>query len=246
MENITFICRFCGSERKNGNSLRNHERLCKGNPNRQRIEDYTRNEKWYEAMRSFRRNGGTRIQVHPSGDFTCSFCGQSFSNKKLEYKTQHENHCKKNPNRVEYKNTGTKVPEETKKRWKQSGRMGGYRKGAGRGKKGYYKGLYCMSTWELAWVVYQLEHGQKVEQCRERFEYIMNEEVHHYTPDFIIDGIYYEIKNWHRPDTDFKVSQFPKDKTLILIEGKEQNKTFLEYAKNKYGTNFDEVLYEKC
>lgn len=74
----------------------------------------------------------------------------------------------------------------------------------------------------------------------------MNEEVHHYTPDFIIDGIYYEIKNWHRPDTDFKVSQFPKDKTLILIEGEEQNKTFLNYAKNKYGTNFDEVLYEKC
>lgn len=35
MENITFICRFCGSERKNGNSLRNHERLCKENPNRQ-------------------------------------------------------------------------------------------------------------------------------------------------------------------------------------------------------------------
>lgn len=35
MENITFVCKFCGSERKNGNSLRNHERLCKENPNRQ-------------------------------------------------------------------------------------------------------------------------------------------------------------------------------------------------------------------
>ena len=30
-----FICRFCGSERKNKNSLTNHERLCKSNPNRQ-------------------------------------------------------------------------------------------------------------------------------------------------------------------------------------------------------------------
>ena len=35
MENIKFICKFCGSEKKNGNSLRNHERLCKENPNRQ-------------------------------------------------------------------------------------------------------------------------------------------------------------------------------------------------------------------
>lgn len=33
MEN-EFICRFCGKHCKNGNSLRNHERLCKLNPDR--------------------------------------------------------------------------------------------------------------------------------------------------------------------------------------------------------------------
>lgn len=51
MESITFICRFCGSERKNGNSLRNHERLCKENPNRQRIEEYTHTEKWEKSCK---------------------------------------------------------------------------------------------------------------------------------------------------------------------------------------------------
>ena len=35
MEDIKYICRFCGRECKNANSLRNHERLCKENPNRQ-------------------------------------------------------------------------------------------------------------------------------------------------------------------------------------------------------------------
>ena len=30
-----FICRYCGRECKNANSLRNHERLCKLNPNYQ-------------------------------------------------------------------------------------------------------------------------------------------------------------------------------------------------------------------
>lgn len=238
MENITFICRFCGSERKNGNSLRNHERLCKENPNRQELKTHT--EVWKNAMRLKK---GTCC--HPKQQVHCKYCGLVWVTTNFG-KTAHEKFCKLNPLRQESKRLGTKVSEETKKRWKQNGRMGGYRKGAGRGKKGYYKGLYCMSTWELAWVVYQLEHGQKVEQCKERFEYIMNEEVHHYTPDFIIDGVYYEIKNWHRPDTDFKISQFPKDKTLILIKGKEQNKIFLEYVKNKYGDNFDEVLYEKC
>ena len=34
MEN-DFICKFCGKACKNANSLRNHEHLCKLNPNRQ-------------------------------------------------------------------------------------------------------------------------------------------------------------------------------------------------------------------
>lgn len=72
----------------------------------------------------------------------------------------------------------------------------------------------------------------------------MNGKIHKYTPDFIIDGIYYEIKNWHRPDTNFKIDQFPKDKTLVLIEGIGQNKKYLDYVENKYGKNFYEILYE--
>ena len=30
-----YICKFCNQERKNNNSLRNHERLCKLNPEKQ-------------------------------------------------------------------------------------------------------------------------------------------------------------------------------------------------------------------
>ena len=53
--------------------------------------------------------------------------------------------------------------EECKQRISQSGRVnklaGGYRRGSGRGKKGWYKGYWCDSSWELAWVIYSLEHG---------------------------------------------------------------------------------------
>lgn len=39
----TLPCGFCGSERKNSNSLRNHERTCRENPNRQMPTiDYTK------------------------------------------------------------------------------------------------------------------------------------------------------------------------------------------------------------
>jgi hypothetical protein len=37
--------------------------------------------------------------------------------------------------------------------------MGGYRQGSGRSKSGYYKGIYCGSTYELCWVIYNLDHN---------------------------------------------------------------------------------------
>ena len=43
-ENI-FICRYCCKECINANSLRNHERLCKKNPNHQESSLLKHNEK---------------------------------------------------------------------------------------------------------------------------------------------------------------------------------------------------------
>lgn len=47
-DNIECICKYCGKICKNNNSLRNHERLCKSNPNRQiilynNLENYNKN-----------------------------------------------------------------------------------------------------------------------------------------------------------------------------------------------------------
>ena len=41
----------------------------------------------------------------------------------------------------------------------------------GRGRKGYYKGFYCASTYELAYVIYCLDHNIQIERCKEYFEY---------------------------------------------------------------------------
>lgn len=178
-------------------------------------------------------------QLSTKKTYCCKFCGKEWLTTKSGL-GKHERYCKSNPNAVSC--IGHSVSEETKKKLRE--KCGGYRKNAGRGRRGYYKGLYCMSSWELAWVVYQLEHDKQVEQCKEKFEYMMNGEIHHYTPDFKIGDIYFEIKNWHRPDTDFKISAFPKEKTLILIEGK-QNEKYISYVTEKYGKNFTDVLYER-
>ena len=48
---------------------------------------------------------------------------------------------------------------------------GGLRKGSGRGKKGRYKGYWCDSSWELAWVIYNIEHNIKFDRNNVGFEY---------------------------------------------------------------------------
>lgn len=233
------ICQFCGKECKNKNSLCNHERLCKENPNKQDVNSYTHTSRWYEVMHSLSTIRTKQIK----NDYTCRFCDSVYNTTKSGI-SLHEKYCNMNPNRVNHPNKGISLSEESKQRMRDNPNTGGLRKGAGRGIKGYYKGLYCMSTWELAWVVYQLEHGNTPIQCKEKFSYVLNDKEHYYTPDFILNGIYYEIKNWHRPDTDAKIKQFPTDKVLILIEGQEQNSLYLNYVINKYGEKFWEILYE--
>lgn len=53
MENISLVCRFCGAEKINGNSLRNHERLCKENPNRQKSNLAKYTEKGHKGSNQF-------------------------------------------------------------------------------------------------------------------------------------------------------------------------------------------------
>lgn len=139
---------------------------------------------------------------------------------------------------------GRKHSEETREKWASNPNMGGLRQGSGRGNKGWYKGFYCRSTWELAWIVYQLEHGVKVRKCEEHFPYCIDGKWHSYYPDFMIDDIYYEIKGYRDVRVQEKIDQFPENKRLILIEGKKEIRPYLDYAISMYGNEFWKNLYE--
>ncbi len=83
---------------------------------------------------------------------------------------------------------------------KNSNKVGGIRRGGGYGKHGWYKGYWCDSSWELAWVIYNLDHGIKFERCKEKFEYEFEGKKYHYYPDFKLeDGTYVEIKGYETP-----------------------------------------------
>ena len=122
---------------------------------------------------------------------------------------------------------------------------GGLRKGSGRGKKGRYKGYWCDSSWELAWVIYNLEHNVKFERNNIGFEYKYKGKIKKYHPDFLITETYYEIKGRRSfegmdEENKEKIKQF-KFNLKVLYE--KDMKPYLTYVVNKYGKDYIK-LYE--
>ena len=141
---------------------------------------------------------------------------------------------------------GHPVSEETKNKIRNTNKikhtLGGYRKGSGRGKSGWYKGYYCDSSWELAFVIYNLEHNISFERNKQQFSYTFNNEQHNYIPDWKIENDFVEIKGYCTEQWQAKLDQFPKEENLKVITKKEIE-PYLEYVINKYGKNFIK-LYE--
>jgi len=123
------------------------------------------------------------------------------------------------------------------------GKTGGYRKEAGRGKMGWYKGYYCNSSWELAWVIYQLEHGLKFKRNTEGFEYLFESQKYKFYPDFklIDDNFFFEIKGWITKKDEEKIKQF---KYPMKVLYKKDLKDVFHYVVTKYGKDYTS-LYEK-
>ena len=171
----------------------------------------------------------------------CKFCGNYFE---YEHTLRfHEKRCYENPERIEYKKHAQ--TEETRQKIKETNKirhtLGGYRKGSGRGKKGWYKGYFCDSSWELAYVIYNLDHGIKFERNKEKFKYIFEGKEYSYLPDFIVDGKYVEVKGYWTKQWQAKYDQFPKELSIIT---EKEIKPYLEYVENKYGKDFTK-LYEE-
>lgn len=122
--------------------------------------------------------------------------------------------------------------------------LGGPRHGSGRGKKGWYNGYFCDSSWELAYVIYNLDHGINFSRNTKGFEYEFGGQKRKYYPDFLLEtGEYVEIKGYYSKQVYAKIDQFPKDKILIIYDGK-GIQPFLNYVVDKYGNDFY-TLYEK-
>jgi len=115
--------------------------------------------------------------------------------------------------------------------------LGGYRKGSGRGKSGWYKGIYCDSSWELAYVMYCKDNNIDIARNKSFFEYEWNNNIHKFYPDFIVEGNLVEIKGYSTKQWKAKLNEFPTEISLTVIY-KEDIKKYIDYAEENYGEDF--------
>lgn len=123
---------------------------------------------------------------------------------------------------------------------KRSKNMGGFRIGAGRSKSGYFRGIYCNSTYELVWVIYELDHGRSPK----RFEGYLTDGVIKYYPDFVYDKHIIEIKGYYVQAVEHKSNIARAHGYSIDVLYKEDLRAQFEYVASRYNTTQYEKLYE--
>lgn len=218
-----YSCKYCGKICVGRNSLRNHERLCRKNPERKLIT--------YEKcgpIDGFNKSG-TRIAWNKGKT-------KDTDERVLQYSCT----LKTGWAEGKYKNKFSHHTEETKHKIsaiiKNICSTRNYSL-CGKGKRGIYHNIMCQSSWELAYVIYQEDHNVTFERNSKGFSYIYKDEERTYYPDFYLpdSNTYVEIKGYYDSKTKSKVEQF--DGNLVVLQLSEM-KPILEYVENKYGKDF--------
>lgn len=121
--------------------------------------------------------------------------------------------------------------------------MGGYRPRSGRSKSGYYKGIYCGSTYELCWLIHALDNGIKFS----RFEGVLTDGNLKYIPDFILDDgkTIIELKGYEiQESVDRKTKLAESLGYTVVVLRKDDLQHIFEYVTNKFGTKQFHTLYD--
>lgn len=271
LEHIMFICQFCGRQFDFKSAYTQHEKYhCQLNPNRQKVNQikfYTKHKKascklcgkLFDVANLHRHEvscGKVDNQRHVSHDgLNCEFCGKLCKNKNSL--AQHEIRCRENPERKDFNNLALFVNQESSEakaiRYKAcqetlrtriaSGEVNYDNNIRTKYKFGTYCGYHCDSSWELAFVIYNLDHNIKFVRNTERFPYIHKGSIHYYYPDFIIQDTYYEIKSYFDDRVQAKCEAFPKDKSLVILD-QSKIQIYLSYCEKTYGKDFT-TLYDR-
>jgi hypothetical protein len=211
-------CKYCHNHTSpNRSGLTRHEKHCKENPNR-----VSQKPPWNKGL--------TLSEALVSGRISEKAFNAIVKGNKLGGKTS----TGKAATTEKEMDRREKISRYAKQRG-----LGGYVHGSGRGKKGWYKGFFCDSSWELAYVVYCLDHSIAISRNTEKRKYIWKGVEKNYIPDFVVNDQLVEVKGYKTEQWIAKLEANPD--VQVLYE--KDLKPILEYVKNKYGKDFVN-LYE--
>ena len=201
------LCKFCNQERKNQNSLRNHQRLCKNNPDRQFTPfqnlDFQRNKTENGGTNQFVKAKQLGLQAPTVSDETRRKISVSNTLRTKEWNRENGKKISKTVNeKVISENWHISLAKELHID---------------------YNGINLHGTWELKYAQYLDANNIKWIRNKESFSYNFEGKNRKYTPDFYLPETneYVEIKGYKTNKDDAKWNQFPKHLKLLILMRKE-------------------------
>lgn len=119
----------------------------------------------------------------------------------------------------------------------------GYHNGTGRSKHGYYKGIYSGSTYELCWIIYNLDHNIEFK----RFPGCIQRDKLKYFPDFLLpdNKTIIEIKGYEEKEKVRRKTELAESfGYTVKILYKEDLKYAFDYVAKTYNTKKFFLLYD--
>lgn len=244
MDIYLYECEFCGRKFKNKGGYAAHVPYCFNNSNRVKRDISAKAHKGIPSP----TKGKIAINKDNIKKFIYEKELQWYLDNGWSVGVGHEfkermkfiNSHRKNPGQAKSPEAEQERRRKISETMKKNPLAGGLREGSGRGKKGWYKGIFCDSSWELAFVIYHIDHNIPIKRCEEKRPYEYKGRIHYYIPDFIVNDKIIEIKGFNTEQWQIKMLN-NKDVTVLY---EEDMKPYFEYVESKYGKNYIE-MYEK-
>jgi len=192
-------CLFCHKKCKNDNSQRNHERLCKSNPNRQ-------NTHFQGEYNKIRKPTNQYIKAQQLGLEKPQVSDDTRKKLSIAVKSRTNEFCKD-------------VGKKSSKTILEKARNGEWHVSLAKNMHYNYQGNDLHGTWELRLAMYMDDNEIIWWRCDDTFDYEFEFRNLTYQPDFYLPkfDLYIEVKGYATEKDFAKWKQFPKDKKLIVL-----------------------------
>ena len=200
-------CKYCGNERVDAVSCRNHERMCRFNPDR---KISVKDKSFYKT----RKNSNQYLKARELG---LPDPNVSYDTRKIL--SQKSKSIWDDDRRADW---SVKMKEQSRKNIENHPESYSYKNFCGRSKKTLYKEQWMHSSWELSFAIWLDENNVKWTKKVASFDYFWKGANRKYFPDFYLPDFdkYVEVKGY---ETDRDIEKWKSVPGLVVLKEKEIN-----------------------